>query len=331
MRLTLRFDMRQPDQEADRAELYQAMLDICEWADGLGFDEVFIGEHHAADDGYIPQPVVLASGVGARTRRMKIHLSALLVTMYHPLHLAEQLAIADLVSNGRLRITAGMGYRPHEFEMFGVDPKKKVRIFLDTLEVLKQAWTGEPFEFAGRTVRVTPKPAQPGGPQIIMGGSAEAAARRAAKLGYDFLPGHPDLYEIYKAELKRLGKPEPPPLPTQKPYFLHVTDDPERDWPIVGPHVLYTVNSYAQWATERQSGTTQYAQQQDIGELRKQDLYQVLTPDDCVEYAKSIGNDAELHFQPLYGGLDPEIGWKSLKLFEEAVLPRLREEGLRPR
>jgi alkanesulfonate monooxygenase SsuD/methylene tetrahydromethanopterin reductase-like flavin-dependent oxidoreductase (luciferase family) len=322
--------MRQPDLEADRAELYKTMLDICEWADGLGFDEVYIGEHHSAEDGYIPQPVVLASAVGARTRKMKIHLSALLVTMYHPLHLAEQLAIADLVSNGRIRITAGMGYRPHEFEMFGVDAKKKVRIFLDALEVLKQAWAGEPFEFAGRTVRVTPKPAQPGGPQIIMGGSAEAAARRAAKLGYDFLPGHPDLYEVYKAELARLGKPEPPPLPTQKPYFLHVTDDPERDWPIVGPHVLYTVNSYARWATERQGGTTQYAQQQDIGELRKQDLYQVLTPEDCVEYAKSIGHNAELHFQPLYGGLAPEIGWKSLKLFEEAVLPRLREEGLRP-
>jgi hypothetical protein len=330
MRLTLRFDMRQPDPAADRAALYRAMIDICEWADGLGFEEVFIGEHHGAEDGYIPQPIVLASAVASRTRQIKLHISALLVTMHHPLQLAESLAVLDQVSNGRLRITAGMGYRPHEFEMFGVDITKKLRIYLDTIAVLQKAWTGEPFEFEGRTVRVTPTPVQKPGPKIIMGGSVEAAAVRAAKLGFDFMPGHPALFESYKQELARLGKPAPPPLPNQGPNFLFVTDDPDRDWPIVGPHVLYTTNSYAQWATERGSGSTLYRLLDDIAQLRTQDIFQVVTSEGCVAYAKSLEPHGELQFQPLFGGLDPALAWRSLKMFERDVLPRLRAEGLRP-
>lgn len=330
MRLTLRFDMRQPDPAADRAALYAAMVDICAWADRLGFEEVFIGEHHAAEDGYIPQPIVLASAVAARTRRIRLHLSALLVTLHHPLHLAEQLAVLDLVSSGRLRITAGMGYRPHEFAMFGIDPQRKLGKFLDNLAVLRQAWTGEPFAFEGRTVRVTPRPAQPGGPKIHMGGSTEAAALRAARLGYDFLPGHPALHDTYAAELARLGKPAPAPLPNQRPTFLFVSEDPERDWPVVGPQVLYTTNSYAQWATERGSGSTLYSPYEDIEPLRHSELFQVLTPDECVAFAKSIPEPRELHFQPLFGGIDPALAWRSLELFESAVLPRLRAEGLRP-
>ncbi|MFO1427761.1 MAG: LLM class flavin-dependent oxidoreductase [Steroidobacteraceae bacterium] len=330
MRLTLRFDMRQPDPQADRAALYAAMVDICEWADGLGFEEVFIGEHHAAEDGYIPQPIVAAAAVASRTQRIKLHISALLLTMHHPLRLAESLAVLDLLSNGRVRITAGMGYRPHEFAMFGVDASKKLRIYLDTIAVLQRAWTGEPFEFEGRTVRVTPRPVQPGGPKIIMGGSAEAAAARAARMGLDFMPGHPALYESYKAELARLGRPPPPPLPNQAPNFLFVTDDPDRDWPIVGPHVLYTTNSYAQWATERGTGATMYRLLEDIAELRKQDIFQVVTPPDCVKYAQSLEPHGELQFQPLFGGLDPAVAWRSLRLFEKEVLPQLRALGLRP-
>ena len=330
MRLTLRFDMRHPDLKANRSGLYAAMIDICEWADGLGFDEVFIGEHHAAEDGYIPQPIVLASAVAARTKNIKLHISAMLVTMYHPLHLAEMLSVLDIVSNGRARITAGMGYRPHEFEMFGIDMKKRLRVYLDNLEVLRQAWTGEPFEFQGHTVQVTPMPVQKGGPKVFIGGSTEQSAERAAKMGYDYMPPHPSLYEVYKAELAKLGKPVTRELPNQQPYFLYVTDNPARDWEVVGPSILFGINTYAKWAAERGAGATLYATQDDLTNLKKDPLYQVITPNDCVALAKSLEPNGELHFQPLFGGLDPAITWKSLKLFEKEVLPRLRSEGLRP-
>ena len=187
MRLTFRFDMRQPDAGASRAALYAAMLDMCAWGDDLGFDEVYLCEHHGAPDGYLPSPIVLGAAVAARTRRIRIHLTALVVTLHHPLRIAEDLAVLDILSNGRLTVTAGMGYRPHEFAMMGVDMRHKLRIFLDTLEVLRNAWTGGPFEYEGRTVRVTPKPVQPGGPPLLMGGSS-AAARPAAAGGFRATP-----------------------------------------------------------------------------------------------------------------------------------------------
>jgi len=329
MRLTLRFDMRHTGSVADRVRLYQACIDICEWADGLGFEEVFIGEHHGAEDGYCPQPIELLSAIASRTRQIRLHVSACLVTMHHPLRLAERLAILDLVSNGRASLTAGMGYRPHEFEMFDVDIKKRLRIYLDNLETMKQAWTGEPFEFEGRTVRITPTPVQAGGPKVYLGGSAEAAARRAARLGYDFMPGYLALYEIYKEELAALGKPPPRPLPNQAPYYLHVSDDPEREWKVVGPQLLRAANSYAKWASERGKGSSLYAPIADVEALKNEYIYQILTPEQTVDFARSLEPHGELHFQPLFGGVDPEIAWRNLKYFESAVLPRLRELGLR--
>jgi alkanesulfonate monooxygenase SsuD/methylene tetrahydromethanopterin reductase-like flavin-dependent oxidoreductase (luciferase family) len=237
--------------------------------------------------------------------------------------------VLDIISGGRVRITAGMGYRPLEFEMMGVDIKKRLKTYLQTLEVLKKAWSGQPFEFEGRTVQVSPTPIQRPGPTVIMGGSTEAAAERAAQLGYWFMPGDPALYENYKQACARLGLSEPPPLPNQGPNFLYVTHDPDRDWPVVAPHVFYTTNSYAQWAKERGVGSTVYVPLERLEDLRSQPIFQVVTPEQCVAYAKSLEPHGELQFQPLFGGLDPQVAWRSLELFEQAVLPRLKQEGLR--
>jgi alkanesulfonate monooxygenase SsuD/methylene tetrahydromethanopterin reductase-like flavin-dependent oxidoreductase (luciferase family) len=330
MRLTLRFDMRRPGSDPELASMYAAMLDMCVWADDLGFEEVFVGEHHAAEDSYVPSPITLLSAVAARTKQIKVHVSALLVTMYNPLRLAEDLAVLDIISNGRLRMTAGMGYRPHEFEMFGVDFKTRLKTYLENIDVLQKAWTGEPFEYQGRTVRVSPRPVQRPGPKIIMGGSTDKAAARAARMGFDFMPGFPPHYELYKAALRELGKPEPAPLPNQAPNFLYVTHDPERDWELLAPAVLHGTNTYAQWATERGTGSTMYQNLESVAQLKANPIFQVVTPGQCVAFAKSLEPHGELQFQPLFGGLEPRVAWRSLKLFEQEVVPALRHEGLRP-
>src|SRR5262245_37715089 len=131
MRLSLRFDMRQPDPKVALDQFYGAALDMCTWADGLGFEQILIGEHHGAEDGYIPSPIVLFSAIAARTKRVRLHISALLVPMHHPLRLAEDLAVLDVVSGGRVEFTAGMGYRPHEFAMFGAEFEKRLKIYLE--------------------------------------------------------------------------------------------------------------------------------------------------------------------------------------------------------
>src|SRR5262245_1007076 len=111
--------MRAPAFGAPARELYAAALDQVQWADGLGFDCVGLGEHHGSPDGYNPSPLVLASAMGARTRRIRLRTSVVLAPLYDPIKLAEDAAVTQLATNGRLLLGLGGGYRPSEFETFG--------------------------------------------------------------------------------------------------------------------------------------------------------------------------------------------------------------------
>ena len=214
--------------------------------------------------------------------------------------------------------------------MFGVLKARRVPILEEIIEVLSQAWTGEPFEFRGNTVVIRPIPVQQPRPPLYIGGSSEASALRAARIGDNYIPAAPGLLEIYQQERQRLGLDVPLPPPERGPLFLFVSDDPERDWRLVGPHVLYTSDSNAAWAAERGVGATPYPQVDSIEDLKDQREFAVVTPAECVELALSLGTDAELWLQPLMGGLDPEVAWRSLELFESAVLPQLVVAGYRP-
>ena len=161
MEFTLSFDLRAPDFGAPARELYAAALDQCAWADDLGFDTIGIAEHHATDDGYLPSPLVFAAAAAARTRRITLRPSVLLAPLYEPVKLAEDAAVVQLLSAGRLVLAIGAGYRPAEFAMFGVRREHRRRLYEEAIEVLRRAWTGEPFEYRGRPVRVTPVPDPP--------------------------------------------------------------------------------------------------------------------------------------------------------------------------
>ena len=330
MRLALRYDMRAPEIGAPPEALYRASIEQCEWADDLGFETVYLAEHHGTEDGYCPAPMLQASAIAARTDRMVIHFSALIAVLHHPLMLAEELAVLDVMSEGRTELTLGLGYRPHEYAMFGIEKKRRVPILEEIVHVLNQAWTGEPFEFRGQTVVIRPTPIQKPRPPLYMGGSSEASAIRAARLGDNYYPATPELFESYAAERRRLGLEVPAPPPERGPLFLFVSEDPERDWQVVGPHIVYTSSMNAKWAAERAVGATPYPPAATVDDLKASPEFAVVTPDECVDLATALGPDAELMFQPLMGGLPPEHGWRSLELFKAAVLPRLRELGYRP-
>lgn len=331
MLLTLRYDMRAPQIGAPAPALYRATIDQCEWADRLGFDKVHLAEHHGAEDGYCPSPIVLGSAIAARTEQMRIHLSALVAVLHHPLRLAEDLAVLDIISGGRLGVTLGIGYRASEYAMFGVEQRRRVPILEQAIEVFDKAWTGEPFEFQGQRVMIRPTPVQQPRPPLFIGGSTEASARRAARFGDGYVPAGVDarLFAIYEEECRRLGRTPGPPNPPRGPMFLHVTEDPERDLPVVAPHFLYTSNANAEWAKERGEGVTPYSARHGIEDLESDPQFAVVTPEGCLELARRMGADSELTFQPLMGGLDPDVAWSSLELFGSKVLPRLVDEGLR--
>jgi len=324
MEFVISYDMRAPAFGSRARELYAAALDQCAWADELGFDCVGLGEHHASDDGYLPSPIALAGAIAGRTRRIRLRPNALLAPLYDPVKLAEDLAVLQLASAGRLEVVIGAGYRPVEFAMFGKRREDRKRLYLEAFEVLRKAWTGQPFEYRGRSIVVTPVPDPP--PKLLLGGSHPAVARRAARIADGYYPPGGESWDVYRDECLALGKPDPGPCKILGPIFTHVSRDPHADWERIAPHAAHCVQSYAEWTVEaygRAAGP--FAGGVDAADLRASGAYQVLAPEDAIEMIRGLGPDRTFILTPLLGGLDPAFAWESLRLFEREVWPHVRD------
>jgi len=147
------------------ADIIHRELEQVEWTEELGFDEVWFTEHHFIDYGLSVDPSSLAAAAASRTRRVRIGLAAAILPFHHPLRLAEQMALVDIISNGRLDVGVGRGNRPAEFAGYRVPQVESRERFDETVEILRLAWTRERFSFHGRffdvaDVRVIPKPVQ---------------------------------------------------------------------------------------------------------------------------------------------------------------------------
>jgi alkanesulfonate monooxygenase SsuD/methylene tetrahydromethanopterin reductase-like flavin-dependent oxidoreductase (luciferase family) len=319
----MRFDMRAPSFGAPIAELYSTAVDMAEWGEKNGCIAVAISEHHCSEDGYLPSPVILASAIAARTSSMPIQVAAILLPFYEPLRLAEDLAVLDILSGGRVSYIIGLGYRDVEFEMFGVQRKGRGRRAEATIELLRRAWTGEPFELEGRRVHVTPPPLTPGGPVLMLGGSSAAAARRAARCGLAMYAqtSDLDLETIYREECAALGR-EPgvcmvPPPGTVTSAF--VAEDVDEAWEEMGKYLLHDARMYSDWLAGGAAAVSTTART--VDELRaERGAYRIFSVDEAIEYGRTTGF---LVTQPLCGGLPPELAWRSLHLIADRVLPAL--------
>jgi probable F420-dependent oxidoreductase len=170
---------------------YREIVDMVRLAETLGFDSAWVSEHHGAGDGYMSSLLTTLAACASATDRILLGTGVLLTPFHHPLRLAEDAATVDLLCDGRLILGLGLAWREEEFRMFGVPMSERVRRTVETIEVLRRAWTGERFSFEGKIfafdqVKVTPPPARDGIP-IFLGGTAEAAVRRAGRLGDGYI------------------------------------------------------------------------------------------------------------------------------------------------
>ncbi|WP_030315850.1 LLM class flavin-dependent oxidoreductase [Streptomyces sp. NRRL B-3229] len=316
----VRFNLVEPGATpASLSARYRAALDMAAYADEHGITTVQTEEHHGVDNNWLPSPFAFAGAVFGATRRIAVTVSAIIGPLHDPLRLAEEIAVLDLLSGGRLVTVAGIGYRPEEYALFDVEWRRRGRIQDELLETLLKAWTGEEFEYRGRTVRVTPRPLTDPHPLLLVGGSSKAAARRAARLGLPFFPSAhlPELEAYYKERLVEYGTEGWTMMPTAETPLLHIAEDPDEVWGRHGEHFLHEARTYASW----QSGDIRSAVRSaatSVDELRAEGVYRILTPDQCVE----LGLD-NLVLHPLAGGMPVAEGWRSLRLFAERVLPAL--------
>jgi alkanesulfonate monooxygenase SsuD/methylene tetrahydromethanopterin reductase-like flavin-dependent oxidoreductase (luciferase family) len=316
----LRFDFRNPPfAGTTMADRYAAGLEMAEWADRLGCASIAVCEHHGSADGYLPSPVPIIAAMAARTKRVPFTIAALIAPFNDPLRVAEDLLVLDHLTRGRVEVIVAGGYAEAEFAMFGVPTGERPRRVTEMVSTLRSAFSGEPFEFRGRTVRLTPAPFRSGGLRVTMGGSSEPAARRAARIGDGFVPSDPAVWDFYRDEMRKLGKDDPGPWVMGDTRIVALAEDPDEGWEKLAPFFLWENNAYGAWRPD-EAVATGYDEVADLDALRRTGRYRVLRPEVFVEELK----ESPLPFtvlNPLCGGTPPELAWESLRLFERKVLP----------
>jgi alkanesulfonate monooxygenase SsuD/methylene tetrahydromethanopterin reductase-like flavin-dependent oxidoreductase (luciferase family) len=311
---TLRFDMRSPAGGAPSADLYATALDMASWAESRGALAAIVSEHHGLDDGYLPAPMVLATALAARTTTLPIVAAVVLLPLYQPIRLAEEMIVLDIISRGRVSYVAAIGYRPEEYELYGTDFHRRGRTADEHLAVLLRAKTGEPFEHEGKQVQLTPRPFTAGGPNVAWGGGSMAAARRAGRNGLDFFAqsGDDALQSAYE-DAARAGGHAPGWcfLPRRgMPTSLFVSDDVDRGWEELGPYLLHDAQAYAAM-NEGDDTTASLSFARSVEELRaEQGSYRIVTVDEAITFVRG---GLPLPLQPLVGGLPPETAWRYLR------------------
>lgn len=329
MRFGLWYHLRNPAQWKQPAgQLYAETLAQIVGAEALGYDSVWTSEHHFVEDGYLPSSLLFLAAVAARTSRMRLGTLILLLPLHHPLRVAEDAAVLDLISNGRVDLGVAAGYRVEEFEAFQVPHKERGSRMDEALSILHGAWTDGPFSHQGkayafRDVNVTPKPLQRPLP-VFMGGQSKAAIRRAARHGCHLLPSSTtefNLVEVYHDALREYGRnPANYRIKCFRPVYC--CKDRERGWVEVKAHYLYQHNLYRRWYRE--------AGDSDAGELTNPDglprsSYIVGTPDDCERAIRELHRDVpfdEFIFWASPPGFPIDRSTQSVELFAREVIPR---------
>lgn len=244
------YDFRNPEPwQQPWADRYQSVLEQIAWIDReLPIDGIYVTEHHFYEDGYIPSPMVMCGAIAARTRRVSIGTNLLQLPLHHPVRVAEDALICDVLSGGRFRLGVGAGYYWQEFQGVGSVLKERPSRMKEGFEILRAAFDGQPFSYDGKRfqvpeVLVSPPPIRAGGPEIWMGAFVPTAVDRVAQLADGFLAfGHAGIAE-YFAACERHDRPADE-RQLNRTYWAIIDEDPERAYAAAGPHFMHMFNDY---------------------------------------------------------------------------------------
>ena len=328
IRTSLSFDMRAPDWGTPRQELYAAAIEMAAFADEIGVNVINLMEHHGSEDGYLPQPYTLAASMAAVTKNIKFSLGAVILPLHDPVVVAEQIAVTDLISNGRISTILGAGYVPFEFALFGKSVKDRAKLLDSGIATILRALKGEKFETPeGRPVFVRPLPVSAPEDIIMVGGGVDASARRAARFDVGLGPMTLQIVDTYLDECKKHGRPPRQyyrPVPGM-PIAIHLCEDPDEGWAAIAPHAVHVITEYAKWAAvEGENSNSPFKGMTDPAVLRAAGLFATWTPEQLVAKVKEIPHLGGIGLQPLLGGLSPKEGWRSLLLLKQCM-PQIKD------
>lgn len=305
-------------------------------AEEAGFDAVLLPDRHARTECVVPDPLTFLGTLAATTTQVTLGTYSLVLPLYHPMHVAEQAALVDLVSEGRLLLTVSLGYHPDYFRQFGLEQFTRAPRFEEGLEILRLAWSGETFSFDGmhhrlEDVRCVPTPRQVGGPPLWIGGESRNAIQRAGRWGQAWAAGIAPLER--ERWLRKVGHYREAAAAHGKDGHVVLMRDGfvassfEEAARLAGDAIVAEQQFYfdkfglAPLSSEFRSGTDYYLE-------RLRDHLVIGSPDDCVAQIQRLQQEFEVDslvlrmrypLGPDDGAVDESIG-----LFGEQVLPRVQ-------
>jgi len=337
VRTNLFVDLRNPPAwRRPWGQHYGALLERFEEADRLGLAGVCFNEHHFWEDGYSPQPLVMAAAVAARTRRTRVGSSVMLAPLHPAVDIAEQAALVDLISDGRMMLGLGAGYRVPEFEAYGADRDRRFRSLFETAREVRRLWDEG---------IVTPGPVQER-PPIWYGAMGPVGARRAGLLGEGLLWIDDDVcLREYRQGLADGGH-DPASARMGGPIHMIVCDDPEEAWSAIKPHLKYHMESYARYGSEgletgpADSGAgaiDQLALEMDPEDFRspgpvmQMPAFDVVTPEDAIARLEAWCGELpvlEAMFLDSIAGMPEWMVQRHIELLATKVAPAIARIGI---
>lgn len=342
----MRFGLFIPFQNPSRwarpyPELYQEHLHQIVRAEELGYDNIWLTEHHFDQDGYSPSLLPLAAGIATRTQRIRIGTFILILPLHNALQVAEDAATIDILSNGRFDLGVGKGYRVNEFAGFGIPHEQRATLLEEGIEVIRRAWTEEHFSFSGQhyqlaDVNLTPRPVQQPHPPLWIGARGKKAVERAARLGCHLMGSTGDVepQPVYDQALQRYGR-NPQDFSILQQRLVYLAESREKAWDDVEEHLFYFFNTVLPMIKEAGDLPTDQAMQAlpNAKVLRQLDPTSsngtpiIGTPEDCIQALEGCQRATRVTHMALgmhAPGLAPNKVMRSIELFAREVMPHFQ-------
>ena len=324
-------------------QYYAERLAQARLAEELGYDHMWLSEHHFSEDGYSPSLLTIAAAMAAITSRIRIGTNLILLPLHNAVRVAEDAATVDIISNGRLDLGFGRGYSKSEFEGYGIPLSEAGSRLREGLAVVKGLWTNEEFSYEGKhyhlkNARLMPRPVQKPHAPIWVGSHGPQTIDLIAREGFHFLgTGEPTAQQAYDAALQKHNRP----VDKQGALHLvwcHVADTWEQAWDNVQDHLYYMFSEYMKWfavldVSNYQPGlepppmptlaNMRHTMGDQIGYLAIGSAESVI---ERLDKLTSSVRTTHLSIGMNMPGMHPDMTRRSMELFAKKVMPHLRKK-----
>jgi|TARA_Y100000031_G_scaffold127450_1_gene145125 alkanesulfonate monooxygenase SsuD/methylene tetrahydromethanopterin reductase-like flavin-dependent oxidoreductase (luciferase family) len=337
MKFGILFRIQDPPNGEKIGQRMRETISCAELAEQVGFDGVFLPEHHMMDDGYLPNPFPLMGAIAARTKRVHIGTTVHLLPFYNPIQTAEAAAVVDQIAGGRIRLGVGIGNFEPEFELMGMEKSGQAQRFAEAIELLQKAWSGEEFDHQGDFYqakgKIRPIPLDA---QLWIGAMSDAGVRRAAKFGCPWptdpihnisVIGH--WADTYRAAAAQQGTNASVIL-LRDAWLADSLDEVERIWwpRVRADHWMYFKEVPRFIASLEPTLQNVHSEEDFTFENHHIDRLIVGTPQECIatirRMQKEIGMDYLILTFRYATGPDHESHLECIRRFGEEVIPAFR-------